>query len=269
MLLYVCLAISLVAAGAPRTLVGEADLDGDGRLEVVWKSMTHGAHTEFAWVYANSGAPPHSPLPGTPVTMASPESATLEGDAIVLKGGLIGSVGAGQAQRSRTDTYRWDGEKIALVDRRFAPSEYSYHRLQDGIVAEQFGHTAVAEQAYLSATDPRRPVLAWEMADPEREVNLQLGAAVRTFARFRLGLLLRREGSDRVGRLLKFHTGGRVFSGLLEAAAQAPDPEAACRAAAAWAEQNPAFLEALNSPYGYANPRWAPETLCGPLPEAG
>lgn len=270
LLLALLIAVTLVnePGAQPRTLVAEADLDGDGQLEIVWMKKTHGAHTEHAWVYVSSGAPGHPELPGTPVRISTPEAVFVQGQDLVLKGGLVTSVGAGQAQRSRLDTYRWDGEKIALADRRFAPSPFSYHRLQDGIVAEQFRHVPEAKQSYTDAMQPRRIPLPFEMASPHGDLNAQLGTAVRTFARLRLGLLLWREGSAREAQTI-FRAGGGPFRGLLTTAAGATDPAAACTAAAAWAERTPAFLEALNSPYGYANPRWEPALLCGPLPETG
>ncbi len=240
----------------PSSLVAITDLTGDGKPEIVWQTSTHGAHTGFAWLHASSWAPGHiTPLPGTPVAIATPVLVAVRGDNLVLEGGIIESVGAGEAQRVRTDIYQWDGSKIALINRTFVVSPYAYHKLEDGILAEQFGRPAEARRAYAEAMEPARPALP-----PGAKAAPGFEQALHTFARFRLAVLLWRQGDpDAARRLLK------NGHGLTAALAAAPDPEAGCQAAAAWAKENPAFLEALNSVYGYANPKWDPQTLCGPL----
>lgn len=236
-----------------------ADLTGDGRPEIVWFSEDHGAHTSYADVYASDWEPgKFTLLPGKMyITMPEIE---VEGGEVVLRGGMVGSAGAGVAQRRRTDRYRWVDGAFKLIDRAYAPSSVAYHRLIDGIVAEEFRHGEAAAIAYREAAEPDRPVGKAGWAMPGQEAPF--AEAVRAFARFRLGVLLLGQGKS-----------GEVagadgpFAGLTRAPAGAGSREAGCKAGASWAADHPEFLEALNSPMGYANPRWGADDLCGPLPD--
>lgn len=242
-----------------------ADLAGDDRPEIVWTSSHSGAHTIITRVLVSRWEDGHLvPLPGQMVISFA--RLALDGRDLVLSGGLIGSVGAGQAQRARTDRYRWVDGEFQLVDRRYTESTHGYHRLQDGIVAETFGHIDEAEQGYREAMAPDR------LPFPEHSLNegtaTDFGEGVRAFARFRLAALLMQEGqADEAGEVLAGAVG--PFAGLSEALAEAGGREPGCRAAERWVRENPAFLEALASPIGYANPTWQPEDLCGPLPQTG
>lgn len=237
-----------------------ADLTGDGLPEIVWSSTDAGAHTNFSTVLVSHWKPGAlENLPGS-LAMASMELA-VEGKDLLLSGGLIGSVGAGEVQRVRTDRYRFDGQQFQLVDRQYAASDYGYHRLMDGILAEEFGRMGDARQAFREAMEPGRAPLKQGLVPAEWEGRF--GEAVRTYSAVRLALSL---GLDTAEAQQVLAEADGAYAGLAEAVRTAGSETEACSAAAAYAEDNPEFLEALNSPEGYAHPHWLPTDLCGPLP---
>jgi len=216
-----------VEANDTLILFGLHDVAGDPLPEMIWFAPGHGAHTSYAEFFVHRWRPgAFEVLPGR--MYISFPGLSVEGHDLLLSGGTVGSAGAGMAQRLRTDRYRWVDAAFRLVDRSYTPSPYAYHRLIDGIVAETYGRQADAAQAFREAAEPEREALHPDMVPPEwRE---RLAEAVRRYATFRL------------------------------------DKAAGCTAATEWARSHPEFLEALNSPYGYANPKWTAETLCGPMP---
>lgn len=242
-----------------------ADLTGDGRPEIVWSSTSVGAHTSFTTLLVSRWEPGRlQRLPGQmEISFGRPG---IQGRDLLLTGGTIGSAGAGMAQRTYTDRYRFLDGAFRLVDRRYVESDFAYHRLLDGIVAESFGRKADAEAAYKDGLTAAGPVLREDMVPPEQMEPL--GQAVRSFARFRLGGLLLEEGRGAEAQAVMDQASG-PFAGLVRSLANAGDRSAGCKAAAQWARQHPAFLEALSSPYGYANPAWEPDSVCGPLPASG
>jgi hypothetical protein len=235
------------------TLYLAGDLNQDGKPELVWASTSVGANTATSSVFVTAWAPgSFVRLPGDIVMTNMRLEA--DGSDLVLHGNLKGGYGAGVAQRERTDRYRWQDGSLKLSDRRYAPSAYAYHRLQDGLLYEEQGNSPAASQAYADAAAPDRAILPdGDAVAPEwRE---KLSQAVQVFAHFRIGLI----SSDA-------HLAAGPYGGLLTAVRGAASHDDACQAATAWAEANPDFIKALNSPRGYANPQWKPNTLCGPLP---
>jgi hypothetical protein len=243
-------------------LHGVRDLTGDGRAEIVWSSTHVGAHTANSLVYVWDWAGGQWQPLTDPFGMASMQL-TIAGKDVILRGGLIGSVGAGGLQRERTERYRWVDGAFRLVDRQFQPSQFGYHRLQDGIVAEEVGRVADALQAYREAMEPRRLAAPDDALDPDQAARFP--DAVRALARGRLVALLLAEGRQEEAARVIAESDGR-FAGLTRSLSAARNREEACRLMTAYAEGEPEFLTALNSPVGYANPRWQPATLCGPLP---
>lgn len=225
---------------APLTVLGAGlhatgDLDGDGRPEIIWSSTSSGANTAYTTLYMATWAPGRLESHPTGITLAYPQVA-IEGGALLVSGGLGGGYGAGTLQRIRTDRYTWQGAGLKLVDQRYAPSSYSYHLLQDGILAEQWQRTEEAAAAYRQAMEPDRAV-AVMLDNVPPEWQERFVAAVRTFAKLRLTML--EAGADR---------------------------ERGCQAAITYAQANPDFLPALNIPRGWANPQWEAAELCGALP---
>lgn len=245
--------------GYPReaVLLGVRDVTGDGRPDIIWASLDHGAHTSYAYFFVTQWEPGKlTTLPGT-IYMSFPE-ASFDGQDLLLHGGTIGSAGAGTLQRAYTDRYRYQSGQMTRIDRRYDPSDFSYHRLQDGLVAEQYGRGPDAATAYREALNtPAGKDM--ESIPPEWQERFQ--QAVPAFARFRLGLLQYRTGNRNAAEnALKEATG--PYAGLSEALRKAGGPEPGCQAAASWAQANPEFIEALNSPMGYANPKWTVNSLC-------
>lgn len=252
-------------AGEPvprAALFGVADLTGDKQPELIWSHTELGAHTATTSVHVSRWEPGRvESLPGQ--MLSTNMRLELEGKDLLLIGGTIGSAGAGGVQRERTDRYRWTGDSFRLADMQFAPSPLGYHRLIDGIAAETHGRKADAESAYRDVIEESRPTTAPGLVPPEQEAPF--GQAVRAMGRFRLAAFLLADGRGQEARAVAAGAAG-PFAGLLEPLARGEEPAAVCRAAEAWAQEHPAFLEGLASPFGYAKPVWQPADLCGPLP---
>lgn len=239
------------------------DLTGDGRPEIIWFSEDHGAHTTYAYTYVSGWTPGSEDEIAGPLYMSFP-ALTLEGSDLVLSGGTIGSAGAGTLQRRRTDRYRWNGSTMALVDRRYAESDFSYHRLQDGMVAEQFGRADDALAAYRNALRPPEGKHLEMGVPPEWQERFR--EAVPAFARFRLAaLLMKLERPEEAKRALAAAAGS--YAGLLQDSTGAANRDELCLTAVGWAAEHPEFLEALNSTWGYASTRWNAVDMCSRLPE--
>lgn len=246
-------------------VIGVREMTGNQRPELIWSSQTVGAHTASAEVYVSQWSGNRlTHLPGTPVFITNPR-VQLDGSELVLQGGTVGSAGAGLAQRPREDRFRWVNGSFRQVDRRLAPSNLGYHRLQDGIVAEQFTREEEALQAYRDAMDPNRLAILPRFLEGATAQAADVEAAVRTLAHFRLALLLHRlQRLDEVQRVIEQASG--PYAELVRTIDPKREPESACQRAEGWAESHPRFLELLNAPFGYNNPKWDSESICGGLP---
>lgn len=246
-------------------LYAAADLNQDGRKEIIWASTSIGAHTAYSQIYVSTWSPGNVTTQPQEVVMSNVAKLEAADATIVLTGGTIGSWGAGSAQRHQTMTYVWEDGTLKLTDKQFAPSEYSYHKLQDGLWAEEMGKLGEAAAAYAAAAEPAREVLPPGDAVSD-EWRGKLSDAVRTFSQLRMALLKADSGAPReqVDEVLGSSSG--PYAGLTQAALGKKDRQEICSAAIEWAEGNPEFVQALNSPRGYANPQWEPASLCGPMP---
>jgi hypothetical protein len=249
--------------GFPRnvTIQAVADLTGDGRPEILWSAQDHGAHTAYAYFNISTWEPGKvTQLPGQ-FYLSFPTLA-LDGRDILLHGGGIGSAGAGMLQRARTDRYRWSGSRFALVDQHYDPSDFAYHRLQDGIQAETFDRVQDALAAYRDALGVPQ---GKGLESIELEWLERFKAAVPAYARFRLGVLLLQQG-DTAGAGSVLRAADGPYAGLSQAILKAGTNDEACLAGYDWAEANPDLLTALSKTMGYANPTWTPFDICGDLP---
>ena len=251
-------------------LLTVAPLTGDNRQVIVWSATGLAANsppTRYFFSVWQPGGITNLPGSGDPY-MVYPRLA-IEGKDVVLRGGLMGSAGSGVAQRARIDVWRFTDGAFKLADRAFDPHPESYFRLEDGIVAEQFGHAVDARSAYGDATEPSRAVAPDAFFPPSQgdltQLRQRLGQAVGSFARFRAGLLALDKG-DKAGADAVLSGDSGPFAGLTGALQRAGQRAAGCASAEAWAQANPDFLKALNSPFGFGKVTWKPEELCGPLP---
>ena len=243
-----------------------ADLNQDGRKEIIWSTTSIGANTTNSQIFVSDWSPGSVQTQRTDVAMTNLTKAEAEGTELVLTGGTKGGYGAGSAQRTQVIRYtRAADGALALADKSLAASTYSYHKLQDGLLAEELGDLDKAGAAYAAATEPNRQVLPPGDSVPD-EWREKLADAVRTFSQLRIAFLqLDSDTPDEfVGKVLGGSWG--QYEGLTKSALGAKDRQGACAAATKWAEENPDFIKALNSPRGYANPHWKPADLCGPLP---
>lgn len=249
-------------------LHGAVDLAGTGRPQILWsRSMSIATGPQPVYVFATDWKPgAFTNLPGEMVISSTPKErgkVAIDGHDIVLTGGSRGAM----FLPPRVDRYRFVDGAFRLVDRRFTESDDdAYSRFWDGLVAEDVGRLADAEQAYRAAIEPARkphpglvpqyhnfPV---QLSDAEVAA---FGEALRALARFRLGaLLLSADRPKDAADVLRQAAG--PYRGLAELLLHAGDREAGCRGAAAWAAADPQFLPALNR--GVADAPWTPELLC-------
>ena len=227
------------------------DLTGDGLSDIVWGSVSIGAHTSWAsYTVSTWTGDTLRELQGK-AEIANATDAAVTGDGkLAITGGLIGSAGAGPWQREYTDEYAVADDALVRVNRTFSESPTSYHRMLDGLWAEALGQTDRAKRLLTEAIGMEDDSYEGYMfafpgddrfveggTDPEREGAF--AAAVEGFARFRLALLTARENGAA--------------------------PAAACAEAKRQAAFDPGWLPLLSSPYGYANPYWDEETACAPI----
>ncbi|MDF2627666.1 MAG: hypothetical protein K0R39_1497 [Symbiobacteriaceae bacterium] len=243
-----------------------SDLNLDGRKEIIWSTTSIGANTTTSQVFISDWSPGTVQTQRSDITMTNLMKAEAQGKELVLIGGTKGGFGAGSAQRTQTVRYKRETDgRLAVADKRLVASEYSYHKLQDGLLAEELGDLDRAGAAYAAATEPSRQVLPPGDSVPD-EWREKLADAVRTFSQLRIAFLQLDSATpgEFVGKVLGGSWG--QYEGLTKSALGAKDRQGACAAATKWAEENPDFIKALNSPRGYANPQWKPADLCGPMP---
>jgi hypothetical protein len=254
--------VALAQATANITLIAAAHLSDDRHSQIVWSVFDQGAHSCVLHVFVsgwNNGQ--LRELPGA-ISMPTPTRFEINDHDLIVAGGIIQSAGAGEMQREYTDRYRFEGGQLRQVDRQYDHSEFAYDRLIDGVEAESWGRTADALQAYREAAEPQRAAIKPASIPPD-EMDA-FAAAVHVFARFRLGALLLASDKEEACKIFSA-TEGR-YAGLTRAAVDITDHVVACSAAAAWAATNPAFLKTLTGAFGYNNPEWEPQNVCGPLP---
>jgi hypothetical protein len=248
---------------APK-LQGVADFAGAGHPQVLWSRPESIATGPQPYFYFVTTWRPGSfvTLPGDMAISSTPKDrpkVLIDGTDVVLTGGSRGPM----FLSPRTDRYRFVEGAFRLVDRRFTESgEDGYSRFWDGLVAEDVGRLADAEQAYRSAMDPGRaphsglvPRYHNFPAQLTPEEVAAFGEALRAVARFRLGALLLASGRQPEAR-----SDDGLYSGLSRVLLQAGSRDEACSAAAAWAAKNPKLLPSLN--LGVADNPWTAELLC-------
>ncbi|MGE5675807.1 MAG: hypothetical protein ACM3XM_18325 [Mycobacterium leprae] len=255
------------------SLFGAADLTGAGHPQIIWfRPETIATGPQPFSVFVTSWQPgSFTNLPGAMAISFSKGKGdvpylALEGKDLLLSG----------SQRfgwpevpDRTDRYRFVNGAFRLVDRRLQQNGTTgYDRLWDGLVAENVGRTADAEQAYRDAADPKRQahsgqIWLYGIAPNAKKLTdaelTQFAEALRPYARFRLGGMLLQAGRSAEAQAVLKSDGG-PYAGLTDAMRTAVNRQAGCAAATAWATANPGFLKALN--LGTVVAPWTPEQLC-------
>jgi LysM repeat protein len=255
-------------AGQVRILT-TTDLNADDQPDIVWVDTTCGASTCFDTVYVRSwNGESWLDWSDATITMAYGEielpeiAADGQGREIVLQGGVYGSVGAGP-QRSRAEIWgSIDGAPYTLLERTYETSNCLYHKVLDAneALAQADGFDA-ARELYTEAVTNRLLTKCWQRTDELEEL--------RSFSLFRLAVISAYAGdaagaAENIDQLVAaypdadFTALGRAW---LEAFNATGDVVAACAAATAFAEANPATYESL-SDYGYANPTFTAADLC-------
>lgn len=226
------------------------DLTGDGRPDIVWGSYSVGAHTVHAVFSVSSRANGELGTARGTADMPNVSGVAVRDGKLALTGGLIGSAGAGPWQREYTDEYVVAEGALVRANREYPASPTSYHRLIDALWAEALGNAERAKTLLAEAIeldDESYAGYVFETDDgvveggtqPDREAAFE--ATVEQFARLRLELLTRTErGASR---------------------------EDACAEARNAAEYDAGWLPLLNSPFGYANPKWDELTICSEIDE--
>ena len=231
------------------SIAGTGDLTGDGHADIVWGSVSVGAHTAWATYTVSTWTDGEPQRVQGKAEIPNVSGVAVTDDAkLALTGGLFGSAGAGPWQREYTDEYAVKDHALVRVNRTFKESPTSYHRLLDALWAEELGHADEARRLFQEAIEMDDESYAGYMfvsgdtfmeggTDPDLEN--EFAAAVEGFSRFRLALLSERENGAA--------------------------PAAACEEAKRKAGFDPAWLPLLNSPFGYANPYWDEESVCASI----
>ncbi|MBO8157899.1 MAG: hypothetical protein H0Z32_15860 [Bacillaceae bacterium] len=242
------------------------DIDGDKHPEIISAAIEKGfAHTAFFHIFVtrwkkSSG---FSQL-GKNITIPSLSNIEIADNGILITGGLIHSAGAGMEQREYTDRYELMNGQLIFSDRTYKPSPYGYHLLQDGLLSEALGKTEQAKDAYLKAIQAKEA-----LANPNNlEVNGTFSAehldsfqdAVQHYARLRLAMLYLKEGNKENAQEVARHATGS-FAEPVKILGRSKDIHTGIAEAKEWLADHPQFLDYLNAPYGYANPKWKLDTL--------
>lgn len=224
------------------------DLTGDGKPDIVWRSVGVGAHTSLFTYTLSTWADGQLTTLSSRAEIPNVGDARVEDGQLLLTGGLIGSAGAGVWQREYTDVYSvLDGE-WRHVDRRFAEAQTPYDFLIDGLWAEELGHPERAQASYTQAA----------------------GAAGASYDE--LGFWIDGEWLD--GEALNTFTGtfehvvisfALLRKELLRDSSLHSNAEQACSNAKTKSGYTPEWLPVLNAPAGYANPSWNENTVCSAI----
>ncbi len=171
------------------------DLTGDALPDAVISAHGCGASTCFADYVVISAHGGQIRKIGT-FSMLSPEEPKLTIDkppAIIIKGGIATSTGAGTAQREHTDIWAWNGSAMALKETVWERTKWRHHVLYDGIFAHEKGNYSSAIASYLRVINDNdlENDEAW---DGRTGTMVSSYNSCRQFAAFRLVLLDLQQG---------------------------------------------------------------------------
>jgi hypothetical protein len=257
-----------VESAGTLALLGAADINSDGKPDLVWTDTTCGAHTCYATLFVESwdGKGYANWIDGEP-SMAYGEYTFQDtlpagsGEEIIVHGGIIESAGAGP-QRAWTETYASvEGGPYKLVGRPiYDKSDCLYHRILDADqLFNDWGKIGFnpALIAYQSALDDKSLKACWNITD---EV-----ATLRDFARFRLVVANVAAGKSKQAPAIKAQIQNKALLGaantFLDSYKANGSIVQACRDTTTYAKKNPGAWSFL-ADWGYANPTFTPEELC-------
>ncbi len=249
------------------------DLNADSRAEAFFTTSVCGAHTCSLTVYVigheggeyipilDAGGREDGAIT-LPVTEEQVRLVDVDGDGvaeILLREGLIGSVGAGP-QREATRTYRWDGRRYVLAGTEYDPSDLRYFTVRDADDAFANGDYERAITLYREAVDSSQLQDVDYLGNP---------AELIAYARFRISLAMAVRG-DTDGALASLDAAvaadpealhSQLTARFRQGYAKVRHVSAGCGAARDFVEGNLDAFSALWA-YGYANPEFRPEALC-------
>ncbi len=239
------------------------DLTSDGLPEVAMTWEECGAHTCITHVtvasYHNGFLENLAPAEAS---IESLEEFTMDGGVISLKGGLVGSVGAGP-QRESTTIVRWAGARFR-VETVEGPPTYLIHLVNDADALFAVGEYSDAKQAYLDvAGNNTLPDWKAEIGEGDGRSELHAYSTFRAaIAAFRLNDLLG-AGSllERAATQYPQTMHGSAAIEYLIALQGGATPEEACSAAEGFLDTMRAQYAAFWN-YGYANPERTVFGLC-------
>jgi hypothetical protein len=255
------------------------DMTADGRLDALIASTACGAHTchqHYLILSAHHGPLANVMNPasdddpdawgeGTSLSYSTHQLSDETPPTLTLRGGLIGSVGAG-VHRGYTELWRWDGATVGYHAFKWDESNYRFHRLYDANQAWTDGDMGLAAVLYEEVVTNASldDEVEWGSGSPD-----EIREAVLQFAAFRLTLLNLRQGE--MAQALAWQSWlGENFSGrplhraadlLINNYTQTNDSAAACTAVTN-------FLLTLENPLGplhdmgYGNPVLNGEDAC-------
>lgn len=249
-------------------LLAAADVNEDGRADVIWTDTTCGANACFTTAHAVSyadGGFVNWIEDGT--TMASARVSLQDvapegsGQELVMTGGTFGDVWAGP-QRAMTTTWAsLAGGPYMLQDVRRARSWCLFHALEDANSALDEGRFADAAAGYRAAADDVRLVACWQRPNEVDEL--------RAFALYRLAVASAYSGDTAGAEQAIADLESRYPNDRLRDLARiwwiayrtTGDESAACATVRAYGERRPDTWERL-ADFGYANPQMTAETIC-------
>ena len=249
------------------------DLNAGSRAAALLTTTVCGAHTCSLTVYVigyEEGEYVSILEPGVgevgaitlPITDEQVRLVDVDGDGvaeILLREGLIGSVGAG-LQREGTWTYRWDGWRYLLAGTEYDPSELRYFKVREADDAFANGDYERAIALYQEAIDSSQLQDVDYPGDP---------AELIAYARFRIGLTMAVQG-DTDGALAALDAAvaadpealhSQLSAQFRQGYARVGHVSAGCGDARDFVEGNLDAFSALWD-YGYANPEFRPDALC-------
>ncbi len=177
-----------------KPLLAAGDLNKDGGGELAFLTASCGASTCIQTVHILKGTAAGyvsiAPPDGISMPFADAKFEDVEDDGakeLLLHGGAQGSAGAGP-QRTRTETWAWNGAAYALRSTQQDKATYLYHAVKDAdalFTAAKYGD---AEAAYAAVVGDSS-LLAWMEEKHERN-------ELQSYSLFRAGLALLLAGGD-------------------------------------------------------------------------